>query len=303
MSRCETRQLVKALQAAGATDIQARMAAILYAVNGLANALEFVAKIPTFTSAPTQTQLVRHRGDSTQSPHNTTRRTHTMLNVIRRPSSDPYASHEEDEELVITFDQPEARGTVILRASGYGLELILPDCSPLRVALLDFWHTSPAGQANRDAAEPTPVAQLVLDSPAQSEDPLGRVRFFPAQTAVDFELGVTALPRQAGDPPAYGYTLTDYPAAEQVVNHAGVQVFRTLGGDGQTCLTWFSTDPYQVDLTRNGPHIQLDDVLRELATRGSDLAPDAHSDTPLAALCAAIDAGLITTGGWQGGAV
>lgn len=68
MSRCETRQLVKALQATGATDIQARMAAILYAVNGLANALEFVAKIPTFTSALTQTQLVRHRGDSTQSP-------------------------------------------------------------------------------------------------------------------------------------------------------------------------------------------------------------------------------------------
>ena len=53
MSRYETRQLVKALQAAGATDVQARMAAILYAVNGLANALEFVAKIPTFTSAPT----------------------------------------------------------------------------------------------------------------------------------------------------------------------------------------------------------------------------------------------------------
>ena len=48
MSRYETRQLVKALQAAGATAIQARMAAILYAVNGLANALEFVAKIPTF---------------------------------------------------------------------------------------------------------------------------------------------------------------------------------------------------------------------------------------------------------------
>jgi len=55
MSRCETRQLVKALQATGATDIQTRMAAILYAVNGLANALEFVATIPTFTSAPTQT--------------------------------------------------------------------------------------------------------------------------------------------------------------------------------------------------------------------------------------------------------
>jgi hypothetical protein len=48
-------KLIKALRAVGATPVQVQMAAILYAVNGLADALAFVAKIPTFGAAPPST--------------------------------------------------------------------------------------------------------------------------------------------------------------------------------------------------------------------------------------------------------
>ena len=48
-------KLVKALRAVNATPVQAQMAAILLAVTDLANALEFVAKIPTFAAAPLPT--------------------------------------------------------------------------------------------------------------------------------------------------------------------------------------------------------------------------------------------------------
>lgn len=116
------------------------------------------------------------------------------------------------KELVVRFDDSEARGTVILRECAYGLEIILPDAAALPVGALDFWHTSPAGQAERSPDDPAPVAQIILHSPAQTDDPVGRVRFFPDRTVVDFETGVT---RQAGPgaaPACYGYALTDYPA-------------------------------------------------------------------------------------------
>ncbi len=50
-------KLIKALRAVGATPVQVQIAAILYAVNGLANALEFVAKIPTFGTTPLPTSF------------------------------------------------------------------------------------------------------------------------------------------------------------------------------------------------------------------------------------------------------
>ncbi len=57
-------KLVKALREVNATPVQAQMAAILYAVNGLPDALTFVAKIPTFDAAslPTPFDICAHCG-------------------------------------------------------------------------------------------------------------------------------------------------------------------------------------------------------------------------------------------------
>ncbi len=53
--RSDVHKLTQALRAANATPMQTQMAAILYAVNGLPDALTFVAKIPTFGAAPLPT--------------------------------------------------------------------------------------------------------------------------------------------------------------------------------------------------------------------------------------------------------
>lgn len=162
------------------------------------------------------------------------------------------------EELVIAFDKPEARGTVILHACAYGLELILPDVSPWPVAVLDFWHTSAAGQADRPADDPAPVAQLIVHSPAQHDDPLGRVRFFPAQTVVDFEWGVTEV--RTARARHFAYDLDEYPPIELLVRHQGVAVYQALAGDGRPCPGWFTTDPDRAVLTADGPHFRLADI-------------------------------------------
>lgn len=165
---------------------------------------------------------------------------------------------KEQQELVIAFDQPEARGTVILRKCAYGLELILPDVSPWPVAVLDFWHTSEAGQADRQPADPAPVAQIIVHSPAQHDDPLGRVRFFPAGTVVDFERDVAEVRTKDGR--LFGYDLDEYPPIELLVRHQGVAVYRALAGDGRPCPGWFTSDPDKADLAADGPHFRLADI-------------------------------------------
>lgn len=179
-----------------------------------------------------------------------------MLNLSHQTVHLPTCGPQED--LVITFDQPEARGTVILRECAYGLEVILPDVSPWPVAVLDFWHTSEAGQFERERDDPAPVGQIIVHSPAQHDDPVGRVRFFPARTIVDFELGV----RSAGSPfgPVWGYPLDEYPPVEMLLDHAGVQVYRALAGDGRPCPGWFTTDPDKAALPADGPHFRLADI-------------------------------------------
>lgn len=52
--RSDIHRLVKALNAVGSTELQAHMAAVLLAVNGLENALAFVAKLPELNRAPEQ---------------------------------------------------------------------------------------------------------------------------------------------------------------------------------------------------------------------------------------------------------
>lgn len=175
-----------------------------------------------------------------------------MLNVT------PGQLPEGQEELVIAFDKPEARGTVVLRECAYGLELILPDVSPWPVAVVDFWHTSEAGQNDRRPDDPAPVAQIIVHSPAQHDDPLGRVRFFSAQTVVDFERDVAEVRTPAGR--QFGYDLDEYPPIELLVQHQGVTVYRALAGDGRPCPGWFTTDPDKADLTVDGPHFRLADI-------------------------------------------
>lgn len=105
--------------------------------------------------------------------------------------------------LVFTFDRPEAKGTIILEESGYGLYVLCPDIHPeLPVALLDLFYPSPEAQDIPGG----PPLQIELFSPAQTEDPLGHARCFPDGTRVRFEFGVTELkPGKALADKEFGY--------------------------------------------------------------------------------------------------
>jgi hypothetical protein len=213
-----------------------------------------------------------------------------MVNLIRQTVKLPASPPEE--ELVIAFDQPEARGTVILRQCPFGLEIILPDVAPIPVAVLDFWHASETGQIDRVPDDPAPVGQIVVHSPAQNSDPVGRVRFFPARTIVDFEMGIRRETSPTG--PVWGYPLAEYPPVELLVNHAGVQVYRALAGDGQPSSTWFTTDPDRADLTMDGPHFWLTDLTDDPATRLDAVINPARLRQLLRT---AIDCGQVTVDG------
>jgi len=105
--------------------------------------------------------------------------------------------------LVFTFDRPEAKGTLILEESGYGLYVLCPDIHPeLPVALLDLYYPSPETQDIPGG----PLLQIELFSPAQTEDPLGQARCFPEGARVCFEFGVTELkPGNALADKEFGY--------------------------------------------------------------------------------------------------
>jgi hypothetical protein len=214
-----------------------------------------------------------------------------MLNLIRQTVKLPCS--DEQEELVLTFDQPAARGTLILRECTYGLELLCPDVSPYPLAVLDLWHASPEVDEPAGAAPPV---QIVIHSPAQTEDPLGRVRFFPRRTQVDFERGVERCDVADGDF-FFAYPLGDYPPVEQIVNHQGVRVFRALDGDGQSCPTWFTTDPARANLAADGPHFCLADIVPVPSLAATQALADLGKLSDL--LRVAIAAGHITPAGWQ----
>ncbi len=229
-----------------------------------------------------------------------------MLNLTRQTVKLPTCG--EQEELVVVFDHTEARGTLILRECAFGLELLIPSISPFPVAVLDFWHTSEAGQIDRDPADPAPALQIIVHSPAQTEDPVGRVRFFPRRTLVDFERGVERLEAQrAGYVDLfYAYPLGDYPPVEQIVNHNGVQVFRTLTDAGEPSPTWFTTDPDDAGPAARGYQFGLNDLitaLRALDRRPGTLEAALGDPERLRQLfCAAIECNLLTADGladWQ----
>lgn len=105
--------------------------------------------------------------------------------------------------LVFSFDRPEAKGTIILEESAYGLYVLCPDIHPeLPVALLDLYYPSPEAQDIPGG----PPLQIELFSPTQTEDPLGQARCFPDGTRVRFEFGVTELkPGNALADKEFGY--------------------------------------------------------------------------------------------------
>ena len=92
----------------------------------------------------------------------------------------------EARAIGFTFDDPEARGRIVIEESAYGLYVWLPDHSTKHpVALIDLFHMSDDGKSeNPDEAIP----QIVIHDPeGEREDPVGCVRFFKdgAQVEVD----------------------------------------------------------------------------------------------------------------------
>ena len=220
-----------------------------------------------------------------------------MLNLSRQPRSDGLPG----EELVLRFDRPEACGTLVLRECAYGLELLCPDVSPYLLAVLDFWYA--AGRLPSDA-EALPL-QIVVHSPAQTTDPMGRVQFYPQRTQVDFERGVERIDGEGIDF-FYAYPLGDYQPVVEVVNHEGVQVFRTLTAAGESSATWYTTDPADASAVAGGHQFDIRDVILALQALGCRaLASDvAFGDPALLRqiLVSAIAAGIITGDGivdWQ----
>jgi hypothetical protein len=218
---------------------------------------------------------------------------HLTRQTVRLPGS------PEQEELVLAFDQPAAQGTLILRECACGLELLCPDLSPYPLAVLDFWYAANAP----DAAAP-PV-QIIVHSPAQTADPLGRVQFFSQRTQVDFERGVERLDRADGDF-CYAYPLGDYPPVEQVVNHQGVQVFRALDSDGEPSATWYTTDPADAGAVAGGHQFDIREVILGLQAPGRRVPASAGRPSDPGRLrellVSAIAAGIITRDGivdWQ----
>lgn len=97
---------------------------------------------------------------------------------------------DEGLRLEFKFDKDEAKGTIVLKPSAYGLDVYCPEVHEEPLALLDLFYASPSAI---DAEYEAVPFQIVFDSPKQSGDPLGRVRFFPEGTRVDFEQGVQEI--------------------------------------------------------------------------------------------------------------
>jgi hypothetical protein len=224
-----------------------------------------------------------------------------MLNLTRQPRGDGLPG----EELVLRFDQPEARGTLILRECAYGLEIVAPDLHPDPVALLDLYYAADAhldAMARSGDMETDPLCQIIIHTPAQTEDALGRVRFFADHTEVDFDPGVTEW--QSGADAAggvYGYPLADYPPVALVANARGVTVFHTCTDDQAPSPHWYTTDPADAGSLAGGHQFDIRDVILALRAVGRRApAPEVILSDPARlreTLVSAIAAGIITRDG------
>ena len=229
-----------------------------------------------------------------------------MLNLTRQARSDGLPG----EELVLRFDQPEARGTLVLRQCAYGLEIVIPNLHPDPVGLLDFYYAAPAhldAKARSADTEPDPLCQIIIHTPAQTEDALGRVRCFADHTEVDFDPGVTAWQRAAVPPGiTYGYPLADYPPVELMINSRGVTVFHTYTEDPMVSAYWYTTDPADAGPLAGGHQFDIRDVILALRALGHRTPASDGVLSDMACLrdllVSAIAAGIITRDGivdWQ----
>lgn len=93
--------------------------------------------------------------------------------------------------LVLTFDGIEAKGTIVLEQSEFGLYVLCPSVHPDRpVALLDLFYASPEEPTEETGGPPLLIE---LFAPGQTVDPLGQARFFPDRTRVRFEFAAKEL--------------------------------------------------------------------------------------------------------------
>ncbi len=229
-----------------------------------------------------------------------------MLNLTRQPRSDGLPG----EELIFHFDQPEARGTIVLRECAYGLEIVAPGLHPDPLALLDLYYASAAhldARARSSETEPDLACQIIIHTPAQTEDALGRVRFFADHTEVDFDPGVTEWQNGTDALGAsYGYSLADYPPVALAAHAHGVMVFHTCTEDGETSPYWYTTDPSDVGPLAGGHQFDVRNLILALAVLGRRMpAPETVVSDPARVretLVSAIAAGIITRDGiadWQ----
>ncbi|MBM3122695.1 MAG: hypothetical protein FJZ97_11020 [Chloroflexi bacterium] len=229
-----------------------------------------------------------------------------MLNLTRQPRSDGLPG----EELVLRFDHPEARGTLILRECAYGLEIVAPDLHPDPLAVLDLYYAAAAhldARARSGDTEPDPLCQIIIHTPAQTEDALGRVRFFADHTEVDLDPGVTEWQSGAeASGSAYGYPLTDYPPVALAAHAHGVTVFHTYAEDQAPSPHWYTTDPTDAGPLAGGHQFDIRDVILALGVLGRRMpAPEVVLSDPARlreTLVGAIAAGIITRDGivdWQ----
>jgi hypothetical protein len=229
-----------------------------------------------------------------------------VLNLTRQPRSDGLPG----EELVLRFDQPEARGTLILRECAYGLEIVAPDLHPDPLAVLDLYYAAAAhldARARSGETDPDPACQIIIHTPAQTEDALGRVRFFTDHTEVDFDPGVTEWQNGAdASGNTFGYSLADYPSVALVANTRGVTVFHTCTDDRALSPHWYTTDPADAGPLAGGHQFDIRDAILALGAlrrRTSALEVILPDPTLLReTLVSAIAAGIITRDGivdWQ----
>ncbi|MFZ6029748.1 MAG: hypothetical protein ACOYYS_18705 [Chloroflexota bacterium] len=94
----------------------------------------------------------------------------------------------------IKFDQPEAKGELILETGVYGLHIIAPDVHPVfPVAQLDLFYQSNGASDGNDGTRGNPKFNIVLHSPREREDPLGSLAYYP-HSRLTLEWGMQQRP-------------------------------------------------------------------------------------------------------------
>lgn len=91
--------------------------------------------------------------------------------------------------IVIDMDVYGGKGIVVIEECSYGLVVSFPEKVEGDAAMIDLYYASDEHKENVDLVETGPP-QFLVSSPSQTADPVGRVRFFPEGTVIDFELGV-----------------------------------------------------------------------------------------------------------------